>query len=253
VNNSKSNGGGLAPSPDSILLPTDRSQRELTQSQGSPTASIILIEQRTLFRECLTYSLTVALGPAVISFSSVNGWVEVMDQLLSSVVILSTGGKSAQSVQRDIGLLNRVASHLPIILLDETEEPDQVVQFVERGAVGYLATDVSLAVAIEAMRLVKAGGLYVPARSLIALSRNKTNATGNRTKNHGFTRRQADVLRALRQGKPNKIIAHELCMRESTVKVHVRNIMRKVKATNRTEVAFMTREWALEWPFKKVL
>jgi len=54
-----------------------------------------------------------------------------------------------------------------------------------------------------------------------------------------FTPRQAAVVEALRQGKPNKIIAYELDMRESTVKVHIRHIMKKLNATNRTQVAFM--------------
>ena len=54
-----------------------------------------------------------------------------------------------------------------------------------------------------------------------------------------FTERQAAVVEKLSQGKPNKIIAYELDMQESTVKVHIRNIMRKLKATNRTEVAFL--------------
>ena len=53
-----------------------------------------------------------------------------------------------------------------------------------------------------------------------------------------FTSRQAEVVEALRRGKANKIIAYELKMQESTVKVHVRNIMRKLKATNRTEVVY---------------
>ena len=53
-----------------------------------------------------------------------------------------------------------------------------------------------------------------------------------------FTARQAEVVEALRRGKANKIIAYELHLRESTVKVHIRNIMKKLKATNRTEVAF---------------
>jgi FixJ family two-component response regulator len=39
----------------------------------------------------------------------------------------------------------------------------------------------------------------------------------------------------------NKLIAYELNMCESTVKVHVRNIMKKLNATNRTQVAYMTR------------
>ena len=53
-----------------------------------------------------------------------------------------------------------------------------------------------------------------------------------------FTLRQAEVVQALRKGKANKIIAYELNLRESTVKVHIRNIMKKLKATNRTEVAY---------------
>jgi len=45
------------------------------------------------------------------------------------------------------------------------------------------------------------------------------------------------VLDHLKLGKANKVIAYELAMSESTVKVHIRNIMKKMKATNRTEVA----------------
>ena len=54
-----------------------------------------------------------------------------------------------------------------------------------------------------------------------------------------LTEKQTAVVRALKQGKPNKIIAYELGMCESTVKVHVRNIMKKLKARNRTQVAYL--------------
>ena len=53
-----------------------------------------------------------------------------------------------------------------------------------------------------------------------------------------FTARQVAVANALWRGKSNKVIAYELSMSESTVKVHIRNIMKKVQATNRTEAAF---------------
>ena len=51
--------------------------------------------------------------------------------------------------------------------------------------------------------------------------------------------RETEVLRLLARGKANKQIAYELNMREGTVKVHIRNIMRKLKAKNRTEVAIL--------------
>ena len=59
-----------------------------------------------------------------------------------------------------------------------------------------------------------------------------------------FTTRQTSVAKALRQGKANKIIAYELNMCESTVKVHVRHIMKKLGATNRTEVAYKLSDMA---------
>ena len=52
-----------------------------------------------------------------------------------------------------------------------------------------------------------------------------------------MTRRELAVIQAIQQGKSNKLIAYQLNMCESTVKVHVRNIMRKLAAKNRTEVA----------------
>ena len=51
------------------------------------------------------------------------------------------------------------------------------------------------------------------------------------------TTRELAVVRAIQQGKSNKIIAYELNMCESTVKVHVRNLMKKLNAKNRTDVA----------------
>ena len=63
-----------------------------------------------------------------------------------------------------------------------------------------------------------------------------------------FTERQLAVLGHLKQGKTNKIIAHELKMSESTVKVHIRKIMQKLNATNRTEVVCRAHELEISAP-----
>jgi DNA-binding NarL/FixJ family response regulator len=76
----------------------------------------------------------------------------------------------------------------------------------------------------------------VPSSFLCSLPDNAHQAT----EGQGFlTCRQLQVVEAIRQGKPNKTIAYELNMCESTVKVHVRAIMKKLKARNRTEVAYL--------------
>ena len=58
-----------------------------------------------------------------------------------------------------------------------------------------------------------------------------------------FTRRETDLLELLRRGMQNKLIAYELGISESTVKAHLRSIMMKLKAKNRTQaVSIMARE-----------
>lgn len=55
----------------------------------------------------------------------------------------------------------------------------------------------------------------------------------------GFTPREVEVLPRLKEGKFNKTIAYELNIAESTVKIHVRHIMRKLNALNRTQVVYL--------------
>jgi DNA-binding CsgD family transcriptional regulator len=59
-----------------------------------------------------------------------------------------------------------------------------------------------------------------------------------------FSPRQMEVLQRLWQGKQNKAIAYDLHMCERTVKVHIRHIMKKLNARNRTQVVLLTRSWS---------
>lgn len=203
--------------------------------------NFVVIERRTLIRECLTRCFHAALGTNIVSFPDVRRWIEVKEQTPASVIVLSIGGKwkNLELIEREIDLLKRTAAEVPIVLLSDAEEASQVVEALECGARGYIPTSASLSIAIEAMRLVRAGGVYAPAGSLLAASSQKY-AGNNSGHKRMFTGRQNDVLEALCQGKANKIIAYELKLRESTVKIHVRNIMKILKAKNRTEVVYKT-------------
>lgn len=214
-------------------------------SSDATSGNVVVIEKRSLFRECLTRALAQSSGQNVLSFSSVESWIDAANEISASLVVLCIAGKSNDlEVRRDISLLAQCGVGTPTVIMSDVEDPDQIVTALERGARGYIPTSVSLEVAIEAMHLVCAGGVFVPASSLIA-ARRLTDSSGTFSSGGGmFTARQAAVVDALRRGKANKVIAHELTMRESTVKVHVRNIMKKLKAKNRTEVAFMLSERA---------
>ena len=108
-----------------------------------------------------------------------------------------------------------------MVVLADGENANLILELLDAGAKGFIPTSVSLEVAIEAMRLVRAGGTFVPASSLLA-SRSMVEQPAPRMKARAdniFTERQSAVVEMLRQGKANKIIAYELNMRESTVKV----------------------------------
>jgi DNA-binding NarL/FixJ family response regulator len=204
-------------------------------------ANIVLIERRILIRDCLTQCLRLSAEPNVVSFPSVEKWLEAADKVKASLVILCVAGQSKDPhTQREISLLASLEHKVPTILLSGAEDLDQIVDALDQGARGFIPTSISLDVAVEAMRLVKAGGVYVPASSVVAARHSATDtANPKRFCNGMFTARQAAVVEALRRGKANKIIAYELNMRESTVKVHVRSIMKKLNAKNRTEVGFI--------------
>ena len=62
-----------------------------------------------------------------------------------------------------------------------------------------------------------------------------------------FTGRELEVLRLLGSGLPNKLIAHRLSLKEGTVKVHMRNVMKKLKVRSRTQAAlFASRHFDVE-------
>lgn len=200
---------------------------------------IAVIERRALIRDCLVLGLrTAASNEGVVGFASFAQWMGERPAYpdVSLVLLCSSGPGLAQ----DVAVLGAADPKVAVALLAETEETPEIYAALDKGARGYIPLSLPLEVAVEAVRLIRAGGVFVPASSFMAARAGRaTVAAGGKAFDLGiFTARQAAVVEALRQGKANKTIAHELNMRESTVKVHVRNIMKKLNAKNRTEVAF---------------
>jgi DNA-binding NarL/FixJ family response regulator len=204
----------------------------------APQQCAVVIEPRQLIRDCLARALRAASGYEVIAFSSVEEWLNVCERTPANILLLSGFDRfGSDELANKINHLNQAKTRVPAILLSDAEDMGDVVNALNKGVKGYIPTNLSLDIAIEAMRLIKAGGVFVPAG---CLKSGRDGARGAKSHwGHLFTARQAAVVEALRQGKANKTIAYELQLQESTVKVHIRNIMKKLKAKNRTEVAYL--------------
>jgi DNA-binding NarL/FixJ family response regulator len=216
---------------------TDKSTTIIVPS-GRPTT--VIIEPRTLIRDCLARCLSGLKNDEVIcAVATVSDWIRDYNVTQNAtLVLLCTGERRAADIEHDISMLSRFSPSVLMVLLADGEDLANILGALDKGARGYIPTSMSLEVVVEAMQLVRAGGIFVPASSLLASRNAPTDPVAGKGRSNLFTARQSAVVNALRQGKSNKIIAYELNMRESTVKVHVRNIMKKLNAKNRTEVAF---------------
>ena len=220
------------------------SSRQARAESDPANGCIVIIEERALIRDCLRRCFEAASDLKVIAVRDVEECFQICTTTLASLVIFSVAGnlKSPQTV-RDMGRLVQGENARPMIVLSDGDDLDQIVSVLDNGARGYIPTDLAFDVAVEAVRLVCAGGVFIPASSLVGARQSGDPSQPVPCGTNGiFTARQAAVVDAVRRGKANKVIAFELKMRESTVKVHVRNIMKKLNAKNRTEVAFMANE-----------
>lgn len=204
---------------------------------------LVIIDGRALDRQCLAKSIVAQKSDMrVLALGSIEEWRQQHSQQPRlSAILLNIGSRkiSEHTVAEEIRRLSSEFDPAPVIVLADTDELGQIMKALECGAKGYIPSSVNIDVCIEAVYLALAGGIFVPASSVFAVRQLlETGNTVARPFASMFTARQAEVAEALRRGKANKIIAYELNLRESTVKVHVRNIMKKIKATNRTEVAY---------------
>lgn len=165
-----------------------------------------------------------------------------------ALIIFSLGGQPLRG--EALELSRRLAVEEPTtprVVIADTEELQVVLAAFKDGARGYISTRAEPDVAKQALSFILAGGSYFPPSSLMALPASDGMGHGGRPTSggaHGLTARQIDVLLCIHQGLSNKMIARALDMQESTVKVHVRQILRKLGAENRTQAALAASEIA---------
>jgi DNA-binding NarL/FixJ family response regulator len=122
---------------------------------------------------------------------------------------------------------------LPLIVCSATEDPARVAQLLALTVAGFIPKSEAMQVIQQAVRLVLAGGTYVPSRLMLQGAASPPPPPPQEVL--PLTGRQIDVMRLLSHGKPNKLIARELDISESTVKVHLLAIFRALGVHNRTE------------------
>lgn len=195
---------------------------------------ILLADDHPLFREGVCHTL-LQLGDDVRVFPA--GTYAELETLVHDhpdadlvLVDLSMPDGSDQSLK---DLIDH-AGNLPIVVLSATEDKACMLQCLATGAMGFIPKHSPAPIMLNALRLVLAGGVYVPPDLVQAaplhVARRDTGATSAM-----LTPRQIDVLRALAAGKTNKEIGNDLGMSEGTVKAHLRTIYLALNVDSRIQ------------------
>lgn len=197
-----------------------------------PRNRILIIDQFALRRRSLELMLRLH-GPDLVvqSIHEIGG-----AQLLEADVVLYAASGGDHDADKTISNLQRIreaCGRVPIAAYTDIASVDMALDLLRADINGVIWMSMDVDLVLAAIRLVCAGGTFVPRDVLLVEGPRGVHTSTT----DGLTHREEQILELVRHGKPNKLIAHALGITENTVKVHLYRLMRKLGATNRTEVA----------------
>ncbi|MFM9880748.1 MAG: response regulator, partial [Burkholderiaceae bacterium] len=151
--------------------------------------------------------------------------------------------------------LRGVFEGTPITLLSGEESVSIIREAINEGAMGFVPKSSTPSLLMAAMRLILAGGTYLPPQAMVAEPPSLPATYGTlkspaqpTPKLDGLSDRQLEVLLKAVQGKPNKVIAREIGLAEGTVKAHLSIAFRLLGVNNRTEAVYRVAQLGLTMP-----
>lgn len=233
----------------SLVTPIDRSRLRIALNRMTVDAemrpavirSCLICDDHALVREALAGAVRLALPHVRISQADDFGeaWAQAASghgMILCDLVM--PGAEPYQGVDR----LMSIAPEARVIVVTGARDDGMLIRLLQRGVAGFVPKAANTAVVEAALRLVIAGGRYLPERlfdiaagddvsaSLATLPAPLPEGSAER-----LTERQLEVLRLVASGQSNKQIARALDLAPSTVKSHVSEIFGRLGATNRVE------------------
>lgn len=137
--------------------------------------------------------------------------------------------------------LRRKFPSLPVVIVSAADEQATIREALALGAVGFIPKTLSRGEIRTALEQVLRGEIYLPAT--FTGPSEADDGTSRAERIASLTPQQLKVLKLVAQGKPNKIIAYELDIAETTVKAHITVILRKLGVFSRTQAVLAARSF----------
>lgn len=212
----------------------------------SDTIRVLIIDDHPLFRRGVRQLLELEDGYEVVGeAASGQEGIDLARALDPDLILLDLNMKGIDGLEtlrtlRDLGVDAR------IILLTVSNSADDLMSAIRAGCDGYILKDNDPADILRLLTSAMDGknAISPELMSLLATALREEGASDRRSKAN-LTEREIAILKCLAAGKSNKLIGRELDIMESTVKVHIRNLLRKLQFRSRVEAAV----WAVGHEF----
>ena len=202
---------------------------------------LVVIDDHTLFRRGITALLArvpdfEVVGEAADGFEGIKavaaGRPDVV--LLDLHMPGLTGIEAMQAILRE-----NPGTH--VVMLTVSEEAEDLMAALRAGALGYLLKNIDSDFLVESIRRA-ANGDSVMSPEMSGKLLRELRAGTDLAPVPALSPREREIVACLVRGASNKEIARELSVAESTVKIHVQHILRKLELASRVQVAV----WAIE-------
>jgi two-component system, NarL family, nitrate/nitrite response regulator NarL len=162
-------------------------------------------------------------------------------------LILFALSHGQENFDLDLDTLRHAFPGVPIVVIAESLSLEDMTRCLAAGVSGYLLSDISTDALSYSLQLVLLGEMVFPTQMATFWTQMPTRrpASDSRAIAEKLSNRESEILHCLVDGSSNKAIARRLLITESTVKVHMKSLLRKINAANRTQAAI----WGMEAGF----
>lgn len=204
--------------------------------------SVLLVDDHTLFRSGIRSLLQRQTDFTIVGEASdgIEG-IKRAKQLQPDVVLLDLNMPGMSGVET-LQLLLQDCPNAAVIMLTVSEEAEDLTTALQAGARGYLIKNIDADYLIRAIRRAAAGESVLAESMTGKLVAHLQGGGGNKaappiSEMDKLTPREREILACLARGESNKLIARVLDVAESTVKIHVQNILKKLGLSSRVQAA----------------
>ena len=204
------------------------------------TIRILLIDDHALFRSGV-HALLQRQSDFEVVGEAADGLegLKRAKQFRPDVILLDLNMPGLSGLET-LKLLVQDVPQTVVVMLTVSEDLDELSLALREGACGYLLKSIEAETLASAIRKAAAGHPVIAddmTAKLVMSMRTPKPAPVPAPAADPLTTRERDIMRELAHGASNKEIARSLMLAESTVKIHVRNILRKLNLTSRVQVA----------------